>query len=91
MDGITLRHDQIGAGYGRATEAGARATEVFAGSGLLLDATYTAKAAASLLADDAAAAPPLFWHTLSAATPDDLRRNAGVVSLPPRFAKYLET
>lgn len=54
LAGVTLRHDQIGAGYGRATEAATRATAVFAAAGLRLDATYTAKAAASLL-DGAAA------------------------------------
>ena len=52
---IELRHDQIGAGYGKATEAGAHAERVFAAAGLRLDATYTAKAAASLLADAARA------------------------------------
>jgi D-cysteine desulfhydrase len=53
---ITLRHDQIGAGYGQATDAGRHATAVFADAGLRLDATYTAKAAASLLADARAGA-----------------------------------
>lgn len=54
LSGVTLRHDQIGAGYGRATDAGAHATEVFESAGLRLDATYTAKTAASLLCDAAA-------------------------------------
>jgi hypothetical protein len=48
---VTLRHDQMGAGYGRATDAGTHATQVFGSAGLRLDATYTAKAAAGLLAD----------------------------------------
>lgn len=85
---ITLRHDQIGAGYGRATESGARATEVFQAAGLRLDATYTAKAGASVLADAAAGAEglPLFWHTLSAVEPVEL---AGGGELPRRFADYV--
>ncbi|HEX2166047.1 MAG TPA: pyridoxal-phosphate dependent enzyme, partial [Longimicrobiales bacterium] len=92
LSGVTLRHDQIGAGYGKATEAGAHASAVFEAAGLRLDATYTAKTAATLLADAAASGSagglPLFWHTLSAAEPRDL----GAVSpsdLPLPFARYL--
>ena len=62
---ITLRHDQIGSGYGRATAAGSHATEVFDAAGLHLDTTYTAKAAATLLADasaDAAGSSPRAAH-----------------------------
>lgn len=93
LAGVTIRHDQIGAGYGRATEAGARATDVFAAAGLRLDATYTAKAAASLLADAATTAregrPPLFWHTLSASEPHDLAGRVDAADLPLPFARYL--
>ncbi len=76
-----LRDEQLGEGYGRATEAGDRATELFAERGITLDPTYTAKAAAGLLesardvgdgpADGTAdgPGPALFWHTLSATTP----------------------
>ena len=65
---IEITHSQIGAGYGRETEAGRRATEVFAAAGLRLDPTYTAKAAAGMVrwlregrfpAGDRA----IFWHT----------------------------
>lgn len=96
---VDLRHDQIGAGYGRATEAGAHAAQVFAAAGLALDATYTAKAAASLLADartDAshstrggASGLPLFWHTLSAYQPGKLLRDIDPAELPLPFARYL--
>ncbi|MEO7034740.1 MAG: pyridoxal-phosphate dependent enzyme [Polyangiaceae bacterium] len=69
----------VGPGYGRATEAGARATRIAAELGLELDQTYTAKAFASTLAlldrgdPDLPAAHGrrlrvLYWHTL-AATP----------------------
>lgn len=44
-----LRDDQLGEGYGRATDAGDRATAAFARHGLGLDPTYTAKAAAGML------------------------------------------
>lgn len=47
---ITLQHDHIGAGYGKSTAAGTHATDVFGAAGLDLDTTYTAKAAAGLLA-----------------------------------------
>jgi D-cysteine desulfhydrase len=85
---VELRHDQIGTGYGHATPAGDRAQALFQDAGLHLDATYTAKAAAGLLAspsDDM----PLFWHTLSAVEPLELREPGRAV-LPPPFARYLE-
>ncbi|HSJ31897.1 MAG TPA: pyridoxal-phosphate dependent enzyme [Longimicrobiales bacterium] len=55
---ITLQHDQIGAGYGRSTAPGSHAADVFRAAGLQLDTTYTAKAAAGLLAHMRAAAGP---------------------------------
>ncbi|MEX1182523.1 MAG: pyridoxal-phosphate dependent enzyme [Gemmatimonadota bacterium] len=88
---VEMRHDQIGAGYGRATVAGTRAGEIFARAGLRLDSTYTAKAAASLLAEpEAADGPALFWHTLSAVEPGDLLATVTVDDLPPLFGRYLE-
>jgi D-cysteine desulfhydrase len=93
LAGVTLRHDQIGPGYGRATPAGTHATQAFADAGLRLDATYTAKAAASLLADaaqdDARSGLPLFWHTLSATAPRDLIGSVAAAELPRPFARYL--
>ena len=91
-----LRHDQIGAGYGRATEAGEHATAVFADAGLVLDATYTAKVAASLLADSQVESAgdvsrlPLFWHTLSANEPEDLLRRTPQSAMPAAFERYLQ-
>ncbi len=60
--------DALGGGYGVPTVAGQRATALFARDGVELDGTYTAKAAAGLLAV-AAQAPRrmIFWHTLSSA------------------------
>jgi D-cysteine desulfhydrase len=92
---VTMRHDQIGRGYGRATEAGAHAETVFRAAGLELDATYTAKAAASLLADAAMQTRsgddgrPLFWHTLSAVAPLELLHGVRADQLPPPFARFL--
>jgi 1-aminocyclopropane-1-carboxylate deaminase/D-cysteine desulfhydrase-like pyridoxal-dependent ACC family enzyme len=64
---IDLRHDQFGDGYGKATEAGGAASERLAGAPFDLDPTYTAKAAAGLLAalDAGEEGPHLYWHTLS--------------------------
>ncbi len=80
---VRIRDDQLGAGYGHATEAGEHATRVFAGHGMELDPTYTAKAAAAVLA--AADDRPLFWHTLSASMP----RVEAAPALPAVFADYL--
>jgi D-cysteine desulfhydrase len=91
---VELRHDQIGTGYGHETAAGSAASAAFARAGLALDPTYTAKAAAALLADlasppDERGGLPLFWHTLSAVTPDELRAAGALAELPPPFAAYL--
>lgn len=61
---------QLGAGYGHATEAALEAQALFARDGVMLDTTYTAKAAAGLMALARADPRPrrfLFWHSLSSA------------------------
>jgi 1-aminocyclopropane-1-carboxylate deaminase/D-cysteine desulfhydrase-like pyridoxal-dependent ACC family enzyme len=63
---VAIVHDQIGTGYGRPTVASAEAKAVFAGLGIELDDTYTAKAAAQVLNVAAELPKPvLYWHTLS--------------------------
>lgn len=53
-----------GEGYGVRSEAGDKATAKFAGCGITLDQTYTAKAAAAYLDSlDASAEVHLYWHT----------------------------
>lgn len=76
--------DATGPGYGRPSEAGERAHQLFAEDGILLDATYTAKAAAALLeiARARGARSVLFWH--SYAPPPPAR-----VAIPPRLAQLL--
>lgn len=68
-DAVKILDDQLGAGYGRATRAGDEATALFAEDGVSLDDTYTAKAAAGLLAmaRKRPGARILYWHTLSSA------------------------
>lgn len=63
---LDLTRDQIGAGYGHRTEAGAQATALAAEERLALDPVYTAKAMAGLLALRAQGRlgdPALFIHT----------------------------
>ncbi len=65
-DMLDLTREQIGAGYGHATEAAARATDLAAAERLSLDPVYTAKAMAGLLATRAEGrleGPVLFVHT----------------------------
>ena len=59
----------LGKGYGHATEGGAAAMVAAASVGIMLDATYTAKAfaAAVSLVRAGSCANVLFWHTLSSA------------------------
>lgn len=87
---VSLEHDQVGAGYGRETAAGEAAAAAFAAAGLRLDATYTAKAAADLLAEPPSDRPPLFWHTLSAVEPEPDRAPAGLPDLPEPFRTVLQ-
>jgi 1-aminocyclopropane-1-carboxylate deaminase/D-cysteine desulfhydrase-like pyridoxal-dependent ACC family enzyme len=87
---IQLRHGQIGTGYGRETESGRAAAELFAAHGLHLDATYTAKAAAELCAAAGDAQhPPLFMMTLGQLeSVGDL--HADIRTLPEEFRRYLD-
>ena len=63
-----IAHEQLGRGYGFATEAGTAAIRRFEEDAQpALDATYTAKAAAGFLsAPRNTDAPVVYWHTLSA-------------------------
>ncbi|HEX6693863.1 MAG TPA: pyridoxal-phosphate dependent enzyme, partial [Longimicrobiales bacterium] len=87
---VTLVHDQVGDGYGRATEAGDAATRQFADTGLSLDATYTAKSAAALLADPLTQqGETLFLHTLSSVDPVEVSDEDSMDALPPQIAARL--
>lgn len=86
---VELRHGQIGAGYGRETQAGREATALFGGVGLSLDPTYTAKAAAELLESVRAGRAALFWHTLSATEPELGDEGELIRRLPERFRRLL--
>jgi D-cysteine desulfhydrase len=64
---VEVVHDWIGAGYGHPLPQGAQATAVAARDGLALEAVYTAKAVAGLLAMNAAGrfgpGPVVYLHT----------------------------
>lgn len=86
---VRIVHDQIGAGYGRPTEAGAAAHDLLARLDLETDPTYTAKTAAAVLAAAAADEPrPLFWHTLSRPLPRELIADVRPADLPAPFDAY---
>jgi 1-aminocyclopropane-1-carboxylate deaminase/D-cysteine desulfhydrase-like pyridoxal-dependent ACC family enzyme len=91
MRRICLVHDQIGEGYGRATTAGDDATRRFASAGIHLDATYTAKAAAALLADPlTAAGKTMYLHTLSSVEPLDVTADVDIDDFPRDIAARLK-
>lgn len=89
---VTIEHGQVGRGYGYATAAGRGAAELFAHGGITLDQTYTAKAAAELVASVRSGSPGvhLFWHTLSAVHPADLADRVRTSDLPPPFRALLD-
>jgi len=68
LGALEIRPDQLGRGYGHPTPAAEEARDAFAGVGLGLELTYTAKAAAAFLgAARRTTGPLLFWLTHSAA------------------------
>lgn len=88
---VDLRHEFIGRGYGISTPEADAAVETLAKLGIHLDTTYTAKAAAALLAQtETAPKPTLFWHTLSAAEPP-LPAHIGIDNLPTQFRAYVQS
>lgn len=77
--------DHVGEGYGHPTDEGRAAMDLFGEDGISLDLTYTAKAAAGLLArarTDPSRRRYLFWNTLSSAPLGGLVRDT-MAPLPP--------
>lgn len=82
----------MGRGYGHATEEGSAASEVARGAGVVLDATYTAKAfaCALALAGRGDVRNVLYWHTLSTAPLEPLLSDeARAAKLPKPLARLL--
>jgi len=81
-DAIVIDRSQLGSGYGAASAAGDRATQLAHDlEGLELEQTYTAKCFAAFVAAARAerAGPLLFWNTYSSIDP---RRGAGTLPQP---------
>jgi D-cysteine desulfhydrase len=91
---FTIVRDQLGRGYGHATEEAEEASRAFLESeGVELETTYTAKCAAALLS--LAAQPPyrgtnlLFWNTYSSVDPGvRLDRLPDFHQLPAPFHRF---
>jgi len=88
---VTIRHGFLGEGYGHETPAGREAAELFRDAGLILDPTYTAKAAAGLISSirEQRGGVHLFWHTLSAHEPVDVLEGVNAEALPEPFRRLL--
>lgn len=90
---VSLSHEQIGRGYGHETDGSRSALERFGEAGIKLDTTYTAKAAAELMAainpDAEREAPPLFLLTLSANQPQGQSDGNAPPAMPAAVSAYL--
>lgn len=91
---LWMRDDQFGDGYGRPTPASTRAAELVAeAQGVTVDATYSAKALAALVADAEAGlveGPVLFWCTYDSRPLDSLAAGATLGDLPLPLRLYAE-
>jgi 1-aminocyclopropane-1-carboxylate deaminase/D-cysteine desulfhydrase-like pyridoxal-dependent ACC family enzyme len=88
---LTMDPGFLGAGYGHATAAGDRATELALREGLALDQTYTAKTFAAALQRVESGGPAcvLYWHTLSSAPLEPMLAHAPL--LPPELDRLFVT
>ncbi len=89
---VEVREEFFGSHYGEVTAKTAAAMEQFAGStSLRLDGTYSAKAAAALLADADSGRlgeqESLFWHTFNARPLEGLLSTHGL-DIPPAIRPY---
>ena len=75
---VSVATEQLGRGYPHATPAGSAARAAFAAAGYaILDDTYSAKAAAHVLAStERDPGPTLFWCTKSSAPLPDVNETA---------------
>jgi 1-aminocyclopropane-1-carboxylate deaminase/D-cysteine desulfhydrase-like pyridoxal-dependent ACC family enzyme len=97
---LSFDHTLVGAGYGKGSFAGARATVVAGELGLVLDQTYTAKAFARVLELLRSASNTeaerlgrpqriLYWHTLAATPLEPLLQKAPSESELPGSVRRL--
>jgi 1-aminocyclopropane-1-carboxylate deaminase/D-cysteine desulfhydrase-like pyridoxal-dependent ACC family enzyme len=89
---LSCERRYLGPGYGRATPESAQATAAAATSGIVLDATYTAKTFAAALdrVRDGQDRTVLYWHTLSSAPLAPLLTDAPAEdALDPRLLRLV--
>jgi D-cysteine desulfhydrase len=89
--GLEVDGRWLGKGYGRATSAGARTTErMRAAAAPPVDAVYTAKSAAAMLArlDEPATGPTIFWATKSS-SPLPRPGAAELAAAPPSMRAWM--
>ncbi|MBX3421160.1 MAG: pyridoxal-phosphate dependent enzyme [Pirellulaceae bacterium] len=78
-----LLNDYFGSGYGASTTEARSATEIFGKSGIQLESTYTAKAAAAFLSIQTAIdGPTLFWNTFNSRNVSEFAAVADSLQLP---------
>lgn len=89
---IQLNNDYFAGGYGVSSEAGDEARRIFRASGIELESTYTAKAAAAALAMSYNEPQKniLYWHTFNSAVQDSSAVNVSQQSLPSRLKERLQ-
>lgn len=85
-----LLEDYFGEGYGVATEEGDKAMKRFAGQGITLEPTYTAKAGAAFLdAIEETRGPVLYWHTYNSRDTAALAEQGDTDLLPEALRRVL--
>jgi 1-aminocyclopropane-1-carboxylate deaminase/D-cysteine desulfhydrase-like pyridoxal-dependent ACC family enzyme len=90
-----LREQYYGEGYGYPTAAASKAEQLFTSEGIILEDTYTAKAAAALMQDAAdgflSGKKVLFWSTFYSEPCTEMLKKASYHQLPVEFQKkYFE-
>ena len=92
LSGFRIETDWLGPGFGQASpQAEEAATLVAESEGIGLDSTYTAKAAAALLAlrgRGTLTGPTLYWHTYDALSAPSTFGREDYRRLPPAFHRF---
>ncbi len=85
-DQLIIREQYYGEGYGYPTAAGSKAAQLFKADGILLEDTYTAKAAAALIQDAAegflTGKKVLFWSTFYSEPCTEMIKHVSYRKLP---------
>lgn len=84
LNKIHLDNDYYGEGYGFSTASGDKAIEIFEQRGVILESTYTAKAAAAAieLCSEKPYESILYWHTFNSAEPNSELSKDEIANMP---------